>query len=99
MTPSIARALKGAETSLAVVLRKSATWERINEHVRVNDRQRAVVNQMLDGPETELSTSRYAKLAHCSLDTALRDIKELVEARVLLRGAGGGRSTTYSLAP
>lgn len=93
------RALQGAENSLAVVLRKSVTWERINGHFRVNDRQRAVVNQMLDGPEPELSTSRYAKLANCSLDTALRDIKDLVDARILLRGAGGGRSTKYSLAP
>jgi Fic family protein len=92
------RALKGAETSLAGVLRKSATWERINDHFQVNDRQRTVVNQMLDGPETQLSTSRYAKLADCSLDTALRDINDLVGAGILLRGASGGRSTKYSLA-
>lgn len=92
------RAVQGAENSLAVVLRKSATWERINGHFRVNDRQRAVVNQLLDGPEPELSTSRYAKLADCSLDTALRDITDLVEAGILLRGSSGGRSTKYSLA-
>jgi hypothetical protein len=53
----------------------------------------------LDGPESELSTSRYAKLAKCSLDTALRDIKDLVDAGIMLRGTSGGRSTKYSLAP
>jgi Fic family protein len=93
------RAIQGSESSLAIVLRKSVTWERINGHFRVNDRQRAVVNQLLDGPEPELSTSRYAKLAHCYLDTALRDITDLVDAGVLHRGPGGGRSTKYSLTP
>lgn len=85
------RARKGAETSLAGVLRKSTTWERINDHFRVNDRQRTVVSKLLDGSEAQLSTSLYAKLANCSLDTALRDIKDLIEAGILLRGASGGR--------
>ena len=93
------RAVLRAENSSSSVLWKSVTWERINGHFRVNDRQRTVVNQLLDGSEAELSTSRYAKLARCSLDTALRDIKDLVDAGILLRGAGGGRSTHYALAP
>ena len=92
------RAIQGAETSLAIVLRKSVTWERINGQFQVNDRQRTVVNQLLDGPEPELATSRYAKIANCSLDTALRDIKDLVDAGIMLRGTSGGRSTKYSLA-
>lgn len=93
------RAIQGAETSFAVVLRKSVTWERINGPSQVNDRQRTVVNQLLDGSEPELSTSRYAKLAKCSLDPALRDIRDLVDAGIMLRGTSGGRSTKYSLAP
>jgi Fic family protein len=84
---------------LAIVLRKSVTWERINGQFQVNDRQRTVVNQLFDGPEPELATSRYAKIANCSLDTALRDIKDLVDAGIMLRGTSGGRSTKYSLAP
>jgi Fic family protein len=93
------RAIQGAETALAVILRKSVAWERINGQFQANDRQRAVVNQLLDGPEPEFSTSRYAKIAKCSLDTALRDINTLADAGIVLRGTSGGRSTKYSLAP
>ena len=91
------RALHGAETSLAKIIRKSATWEWINHTLMISDRQRLVINALLDGSDPELSTSRYAKLAQCSLDTALRDITLLVEARVLAPGNRGGRSTKYKL--
>lgn len=91
------RALQGAETSLAKIIRKSATWAWINHTLMISDRQRLAINALLDGPDPELSTSRYAKLAQCSLDTALRDIKLLVEARVLASGDRGGRSTKYQL--
>ena len=91
------RALQGAETSLAKIIRKSTTWEWINHTLMISDRQRLVINALLDGPDPELSTSRYAKLAQCSLDTALRDIKLLVEAGVLAPGDRGGRSTKYKL--
>ena len=53
---------------------------------------------MLNGFEGFLSTSKYAKLAKCSSDTALRDIQELLERGVLLKNPGGGRSTSYRLA-
>lgn len=53
---------------------------------------------MLEGFEGHLTTSKYARLAKCSNDTALRDIRELVERRILLRNAAGGRSTSYRLA-
>jgi Fic family protein len=59
--------------------------------------QRHVINTLLDGADRELSTSRYAKLAECSLDTALRDIKLLLDAGVLAFGERGGRSTKYRL--
>jgi Fic family protein len=93
------RALRGAETSLTKILQKSATWERINHILTINDRQRLVLNALLDGTDRELSTSRYAKLASCSLDTALRDIKLLLDAGVLTPGKSGGRSTKYELQP
>ncbi len=93
------RVLQGAETSLARILQKSATWEWINHALTINDRQRLVINALLDGSDRALSTSRYAKLASCSLDTALRDIKLLLDVGVLKAGKSGGRSTKYELQP
>ena len=53
---------------------------------------------MLDGFEGKLTTSKWAKLAKCSQDTAYRDILDLVERGALRKDPGGGRSTSYSLA-
>jgi Fic family protein len=90
-------AITGAQTSLVRILEKSSTWEWVNGALQVNDRQKLVLNTFLDGNHSELSTSKYAKLAKCSLDTALRDIKQLVDVGILESGLGGGRSTTYLL--
>jgi Fic family protein len=65
----------------------------------MNDRQRLVINRLLDGFEGKLTTSKYATLAKCSQDTAHRDILELIADGVLIQNPGGGRSTSYSLAP
>jgi Fic family protein len=56
-----------------------------------------VINRLLDGFEGKLSTSKYAKLAKCSADTALRDIRILLDRGVLIQEAGGGRNTSYRL--
>jgi Fic family protein len=90
-------AIAGAQVSLVRIIQKSATWERVNGALQVNDRQKLVLNALMDGENPELSTSRYAKLTKCSLDTALRDIKHLVDAGVLESGPSGGRSTIYRL--
>jgi len=71
-------------------------WHRINRH-QVNERQRLVINRMLTGLPGFLSTSKYAKLAGCSTDTALPDIRELLERGILVQSSGGGRSTSYRL--
>ena len=92
----LGRAVDGAEGALAGILRKSKLWEWINQKP-VNERQRKVINRLLDGFEGKLSTSKYAVLAKCSEDTALRDIKELVERGILLQEAAGGRSTRYTI--
>ena len=92
------RAIDGAQTTLAAVLAKARFWESI-AGVAINERQRMVVNRLLDGFHGKLTTSKYAKLAKCSQDTALRDILPLVERGVLIRGPEGGRSTSYELAP
>lgn len=91
------RVIEGADEALASVLHKARLWERINRRP-VNDRQRAVINRMLDNFKGHLSTSKYAKLTKCSTDTALRDIRELLERGIIVKNAGGGRSTSYRLA-
>ncbi len=59
--------------------------------------QRLVLNRMFDGWKGHLTNAKYAKLAKCSSDTALRDIRELLERGILVQNAGGGRSTSYRL--
>jgi Fic family protein len=91
------RAIDGADEGLASVLNKAKVWDRVNRRP-VNDRQRTVINRMLNGFEGVLTTSKYSRLAKCSNDTALRDINELVERGILLKNAGRGRGTSYRLA-
>lgn len=64
----------------------------------VNDRQRKVLNRLLDGFEGKLTTSKYAKLTGCSSDTALREIRGLLEQGILACNGGGGRSVSYRVA-
>jgi Fic family protein len=64
----------------------------------LNARQALVLNKLLDGFEGKLTTSKWAKLAKSSQDTAYRDILDLVERGILRKDPGGGRSTSYSLA-
>ncbi|NOY00966.1 MAG: Fic family protein [Verrucomicrobia bacterium] len=91
------RAIDASDTMLAGVLHKARLWQRINTRP-VNERQRMVINRMLEqGWQGYLSTSKYAKLAKCSPDTALRDIKELLERGILVKNERGGRSTSYRL--
>ncbi len=92
----LSRAIDGADAMLGTVLHKARMWQRINRRP-VNDRQRLVINRMLDGFKGFLSTSKYAKLAKCSTDTALRDIRELLKRGILIQNPGAGRSTSYRL--
>ncbi len=93
----LGRAIYGAQTTLAAVLNKARFWESI-AGIMINDRQRLVLNRLLDGFEGKLTTSKWAALAKCSQDTAHRDIMNLVEMGVLARNPEGGRSTSYTLA-
>ena len=90
------RALTRAENTLANVTAKARIWEFVNRQP-VNDRQRLIINRLLDGFEGHLTTSKYAKIAKCSADTALRDIRELLERGILIQNEGGGRSTSYRI--
>ena len=91
------RAFDGAEVILASVLKKAGFWE-THAAARISDRQRLVLNRLLDGFEGKLTSSKYAALAKCSQDTASRDIDDLVRQGMLVKDAAGGRSTSYSLA-
>jgi len=93
----LSRAIEGAQATLGSVVAKARVWESIGD-VSLNERQRLVLNRLLDGFEGKLTTVKYGKLAKCSHDTALRDILFLVEHGVLVRNPGGGRSTSYALA-
>ncbi|MEP7306633.1 MAG: Fic family protein [Acidobacteriota bacterium] len=93
----LGRAIKGAETTLAAVLRKGRFWQRLHD-VPINERQRVMLNRLLDGFGGKLTTSKWATIAKCSSDTALRDVLDLVQRGVLVRNPGAGRSTSYSLA-
>jgi len=93
----LGRAIDGARETLGAVLDKKGFWDRFKD-VKLNDRQQAVINRLLDGLEGNLTTSKYAVLAKCSQDTAHRDILELIDHHVLVQNPKGGRSTSYSLA-
>jgi Fic family protein len=93
----LGRAIDGAHLTLKAVLDKARFWDRIKDG-QLNDRQRSVINRLLDGFEGKLTSSKYAKLTKCSQDTAYRDIQALVERGVLVQNPEGGRSTSYSLA-
>ena len=90
------RAFAGSEDTLAATLEKARFWE-ANSGQELNGRQRMMVNRLLDGFEGKLTSSKWAKIAKCSQDTALRDILDLVGLGILSRDAAGGRSTSYSL--
>ena len=92
------RAFDGAETILASVMRKARFWEKVAGQP-LNERQRKVINRLLDGFEGKLTNAKWAALTKASSDTALRDISDLVERGILVKDLAGGRSTSYSLAP
>ena len=89
-------AVDGAETLLASIMTKARFWERV-DNAKLNDRQRLVLNRLLDGFEGKLTTSKWAKLTKSSQDTATRDIQDLIQNGILERSPAGGRSTSYDL--
>ncbi len=89
-------AIEGAQEILAAVLEKARFWERV-ARAPLNERQIKILNRLLDGFEGKLTTSKWAKIAKCSQDTAYRDILNLIDRGALQKDPGGGRSTSYSL--
>ena len=92
----LGRAIDGAQDKLAAVMEKARFWEQFAKEP-LNARQIRVLNRLMDGFEGKLTTSKWAKLAKCSQDTAYRDILDLIERGALQKDSGGGRSTSYSI--
>jgi len=90
------QALSDADSILAATIRKGQFWEELAK-APINQRQREMLNRLLDGFEGKLTSSKWAQITKCSQDTALRDIGDLTERGVLVQDAAGGRSTSYSL--
>ncbi len=93
---SLYRALKNTEQTVDKVLYKADFWDK-HKNTELNSRQRLMLNKLLDGFEGKLKTSKWAKITKCSQDTALRDIKDLIEKEILIQEEAGGRSTNYEL--
>jgi Fic family protein len=92
----LGRAIDGAEILLESVLVKARFWDAIGE-TPVNERQRRILNRLLNGFKGKLTSSKWANLTKQSQDTAHRDIVDLVNKGILARGSEGGRSTSYTL--
>jgi len=90
------RALENTEETLKRVLKKADFWDK-NKETILNSRQRLILNKLFDGFEGKLKSSKWAKITKCSADTALRDIKDLIEKGILKQEESGGRSTNYEL--
>lgn len=90
------KAIKRAFSLMGRTLQKGVYWEKFREK-EVNDRQRKVINRLWDGFEGKLTSSKWAKMCHCSQDTALRDINDLIAKGMLCNSGERGRSVNYIL--
>lgn len=89
------RAIAATDETLSKVIKKATFWS--HQAYNLNERQKMMLNKMLDGFEGKLTSSKWAKICKCSSDTAIRDINDLVQQGILIKEPGGGRSTSYKL--
>ena len=89
-------ALNSTEEVLVKVLFKGNFWQ-IHSKTIINERQKKLINKLLDSFDGKLTSSKWAKIAKCSKDTAIRDINDLIEKEILRKEEAGGRSTNYEL--
>lgn len=92
----LGRALTASDEILAAVLQKATFWKQ-HEKTILNNRQVLLLNKLLDGFDGKLTSSKWARIAKCSQDTALRDIQDLIEKKVLIKEDAGGRNSSYVL--
>lgn len=89
-------AMLASENISQKILLKAEFWNK-HEQTPINERQRLLLNKILDGFEGKLQTSKWAKIAKVSTDTALRDIKDLIAKGILNQTNEGGRNANYEL--
>lgn len=89
-------ALKSTDSTLTQVLFKADFWKK-NSSIIINERQKKLLSKLLDGFDGKMTSSKWAKIAKCSKDTAIRDINDLITKEILQKVAAGGRSTNYEL--
>ena len=89
-------ALNSTEFILKQILFKADFWHK-HATIIINERQKRLLNKVLDGFDGKLTSSKWAKIAKCSKDTAIRDINDLIEKGMLQKEEAGGRSTNYEL--
>jgi Fic family protein len=93
---SLLHSIEGSEKLLEKVIYKHVFWQK-HSKVTLNDRQRKILNMLIDDFDGVLNTTKWAKIGKCSQDTALRDIQDLIEKGILTKTEQGGRSTNYEL--
>jgi Fic family protein len=93
---SLLHAIESSEKLLEKIIYKHSFWLK-HSGVNINDRQRKILNMLLEDFEGVLNTTKWAKIGKCSQDTALRDIQDLIEKGILVKSVQGGRSTNYEL--
>ena len=93
---SLLHAIENSENLLEKIIYKHSFWVK-NSKVNLNDRQRKIINMLMDDFEGVLNTTKWAKIGKCSQDTALRDIQDLIDKEIMVKREQGGRSTNYEL--
>lgn len=88
--------LKSTDSILTKVLFKADFWQK-HVDIDINERQKKLLNKVMDGFEGKLTSSKWAKIAKCSKDSAIRDINDLIVKGILQKETAGGRSTNYEL--
>jgi Fic family protein len=90
------RAIDASDEVLSRILQKASFWQR-HALVALSERQNRVLNLYLDGYEGKLTVKNWAKHSKVSVDTASRDIKDLVEKGVLEPQQGRVRDVYYGI--
>lgn len=93
---TLQKAIINSEETLALVIRKHKFWSSYGKIIK-NERQKKMLDKLLEGFTGNLTTSKWAKITKCSQDTALRDIQDLIDKGILIKSSAGGRSTKYEL--
>jgi Fic family protein len=93
---TLIKALKSTDQVLKRVLSKADFWQKNNSFL-LNERQKKMLNKLLDDFDGHLTSDKWAKITHCSKDTAIRDLNDLIQKNILKKDDAGGRSTRYLL--